>query len=120
LFVIDLRKQSAVEAFKLHTPTPSRRICGYTTSAGYRLSTSKYGGLGLCSFAGLLEVVNQCFLSPGVTQLVALVKGETVQHRFIKLSLVRWSSVCYLNRVFLSILLIDLDGYGNIFNLAKT
>lgn len=87
--MIDLRKQSAVEAFKLHTPTPSRRICGYTTSAGYRLSTSKYGGLGLCSFAGLLEVVNQCFLLPGVTQLVALVKGETVQHRFIKLSLVR-------------------------------
>ena len=85
--VADLRKQSVVDAFKLLSATPSRPICGYTTSVGYRLSTSKYGGIGLCSFAGLLEVVHKCFVSPGVTQLVALVRGETTQHRFVKLTL---------------------------------
>ena len=104
--VAELRKQPVVEAFKLHSATPSRPICGYTTSVGYRLSTSKYGGIGLCSFAGLLEVVHRCCVSPGITQLVALVRGETTQHRFVKLNLLYW--VCFAVELLFSKLLVDL------------
>ena len=78
---------SAWDKFKLNPVRPSRREIGYTTSAGYRLTSSHFSGVGFCTFAGLMETIKQCFFAPGVNELLALVRGETIQYWFIKLQL---------------------------------
>ena len=76
---------SAWNQFKLQPVRPSRMEIGYATSAGYRLSTSHFSGVGFCTFAGLIETIKRCFLAPGLNDVMALVRGETIQYWFIKL-----------------------------------
>ena len=55
--------QTIERDFNLQPATQSRVIIGYTTTAGYRLSSSKSGGTACCSLVGLLEAARKCYNS---------------------------------------------------------
>ena len=78
---------SAWDEFKLQSVRSSRMEIGYATSAGYRMTTSHFSGVGFCTFAGLIELIKRCFLAPGVNEPLALVRGESIQYWFIKVQL---------------------------------
>ena len=73
--------------FKLCPVASSRLTCGYTSSAGYRQASSKCSGIGYCTFSGFLNVLNKCFVTQGVEEVLALIRGEGTAYRFIKMSL---------------------------------
>ena len=78
---------SAWDEFKLQPVRPSRMEIGYASSAGYRMSSSRFSGVGFCTFAGLVETVKRCLFAPGVNDVFALVRGESTQYWFVKLQL---------------------------------
>ena len=78
---------TAWEEFRLQPVRPSRMEIGYASSAGYRMTSSRFSGVGFCTFAGLVETVKRCLLAPGIDDIIALVRGESIQYWFIKLQL---------------------------------
>ena len=76
--------------FELTPVLASRSAIGYAVSgsAGYRLSSSVSGGVALCSLVGLVQLVHRCFCVAGTTELIALFRSESIQHRLIRLSIV--------------------------------
>lgn len=78
---------SIIKDFKLHPVFPSREVFGYVTSAGYRLTSSLYSGVGFCTLGGFLEAVAKSYAAAGVGGPLALVRSEGTQYWFVRLSL---------------------------------
>lgn len=85
--IFDASNVSATVDFRLLPVRPSRETFGYVTSAGYRLTSSLYSGIGFCTFVGFLEALSRCYLAPGVNEPLALVRSESTQYWFVRLAL---------------------------------
>jgi hypothetical protein len=75
------------EVFKMAAPSPSRLVIGYVNdTAGYRHTTSHYGGVGHCSLVKWVELCRVCYMG-GIRGVVCLVRGHTQQYQVANVSL---------------------------------